>query len=108
MWRSCASRASSSKPKVVVSISLYTIAQLVSTLVNFYEMLICIYIIMSWFPLREGGLAYDIAVVLQSVCEPFLGIFRRFIPPIGGLDFSPVIAILALNLVTRLATGILV
>ena len=89
-------------------ISPYTIAQLVNTLVNFYEMLICIYIIMRWFPLREGGLAYDIAVVLQSVCEPFLGIFRRFIPPMAGLDFSPVIAILALNIVSRLLIGILI
>ncbi|WP_255376257.1 YggT family protein [Collinsella sp. An2] len=79
-----------------------------STLVNFYEMLILIYIILRWFPLREGGLAYDIAVVLQSICEPFLGLFRRIIPPMGGLDFSPVIAILALNLIARFVIGIIV
>ena len=84
------------------------LAQLISTLVNFYEMLIVVYILLRWFPLREGGIMYDIAVVLQSICEPFLGFFRRFIPPVGGLDFSPVIAILALNVVTRLLIGILV
>ncbi|OUP08666.1 YggT family protein [Collinsella sp. An2] len=71
-------------------------------------MLILIYIILRWFPLREGGLAYDIAVVLQSICEPFLGLFRRIIPPMGGLDFSPVIAILALNLIARFVIGIIV
>ena len=66
------------------------------------------YIIMRWFPLREGGIAYDIAVVLQSICEPFLHLFRRFIPPIGGLDFSPVIAILALNLVAQFVISVIV
>ncbi|MDM8274439.1 YggT family protein [Enorma phocaeensis] len=79
-----------------------------STLVNFYEMLVLVYIIMRWFPLREGGLAYDIAMVLQSICEPFLGLFRRFIPPMGGIDFSPVIAILALNLIARFVIGIII
>ncbi len=67
---------------------MYQIAQLIATLVNFYETLIFLYIVMRWFPLRPGGLAYDIASVLASVCEPWLGIFRRFIPPFGGLDFS--------------------
>ncbi|WP_342635822.1 YggT family protein [Enorma phocaeensis] len=89
-------------------ITAYSIAQLISTLVNFYEMLVLVYIIMRWFPLREGGLAYDIAMVLQSICEPFLGLFRRFIPPMGGIDFSPVIAILALNLIARFVIGIII
>lgn len=71
-------------------------------------MLVLVYIIMRWFPLREGGLAYDIAMVLQSICEPFLGLFRRFIPSMGGIDFSPVIAILALNLIARFVIGIIV
>ncbi len=84
------------------------IAQLVYTLVNFYETLIVVYILLSWFPVRPGGLVYDIRSVLASVCEPYLGIFRRFIPPFGGLDFSPVVAILALNLIIRLVIGILV
>ena len=71
-------------------------------------MLVLVYLIMRWVPLREGGLAYDIAMVLQSICEPFLGLFRRFIPPMGGIDFSPVIAILALNLIARFVIGIII
>ncbi|OUO22483.1 YggT family protein [Collinsella sp. An307] len=88
--------------------TIYQIAQLVSTLVNFYETLILVYIILMWFPLREGGIAYDVAMVLRSLCEPFLSIFRRIIPPMGGIDFSPVIAVLALNVIARLVIGILV
>lgn len=76
-------------------------------LVDFYELLIVIYIIMSWFPIREGSFVYDIGMVLRQVCEPWLGLFRRIIPPLGMIDFSPVIAILVLNLIPRLVTGIL-
>ena len=87
------------------TLNAYSVAQLVVTLVDFYEMLI---IVLSWFPIREGSLVHDIGMVLQSLCEPYLGLFRRFIPPMGGLDFSPVIAVLALNLVSRLVIGIIV
>ncbi len=71
-------------------------------------MLICIYVLLSWFPIRQGGLVYDFGMVLQSICEPYLSIFRRIIPPFGGIDFSPVVAIIALNLIAQLVIGILV
>ena len=95
-------------PIPTLTLNAYSIAQLVSTLVNFYEMLILIYILLMWFPIRDGSLVHDIGLVLQSLCEPFLGFFRRFIPPVGGLDFSPVIAVIALNLVAQLVIGIIV
>jgi uncharacterized protein YggT (Ycf19 family) len=46
---------------------------------------------------------------LRQVCEPYLGIFRRFIPPIGPLDLSPIVGILVLTigggLIVRLIAG---
>ena len=75
--------------------------------VDFLE-LILVYILFSWFPIREGSIFHDIGLVLQSLCEPYLGIFRRIIPPMGGIDFSPVIAVIALNLVAQLVIGIIV
>ena len=36
---------------------------------------------------------------LRDVCEPFLRIFRRVLPSFGGIDFSPILAILALEIV---------
>ena len=41
---------------------------------------------------------------LRDVTEPYLRIFRRFIPPIGAIDFSPLIAVLVL----RIGGGIVV
>lgn len=70
-------------------------------------MLIIAQVILSWVPVRQGGLLYDIVAVLDSVTGPYLNLFRRIIPPMGGVDFSPVIALLALNLAERLVFNII-
>jgi uncharacterized protein YggT (Ycf19 family) len=64
---------------------------------RFYEVLIIAWAIMSWFPL--SGFLYEIFRVIGSVVEPYVGIFRRIIPPVSGFDFSPIIAILVLYFV---------
>lgn len=85
--------------------------QLIYSLFRFYNILIIVYCLMSWFPIRQGGLLDDVRAVLASLVEPYLNLFRRFIPPFGGIDWSPIIAILALsviqNLLVRLIVGIL-
>ena len=42
---------------------------------------------------------------LRDVSEPYLRIFRRFIPPLGPVDISPIVAILVLQIVGRLIIG---
>ena len=44
---------------------------------------------------------------LRDVCEPYLSIFRRFIPPIGPLDLSPLIGILLLQFAGRLVRAVI-
>ncbi|MGD6816255.1 YggT family protein [Metabacillus sp. 84] len=64
-------------------------------LLRFYSYAIIIYILMSWFPnARET----KFGEILASICEPFLEPFRRIIPSFGMIDFSPIVAILVLNL----------
>ena len=82
--------------------SLYPVLRAISALVNFYEWLVIIWCFMSWFPLREGSLVYDIAVVIDRIVSPYMNLFRRFITPMGGLDFSPVIALFVLSIGERL------
>ena len=74
---------------------------------NFYELLIVIYCLLSFFPMRQGGLLHDVAAVLDSIVGPYLNLFHRLIPPMAGIDFSPVIALLALSLAERLIFNIL-
>ena len=82
--------------------SLYPVLRVISALVNFYEWLVIIWCFMSWFPLREGSLVYAIAGGIDRSVSPYMTLFRRFIPPMGGLDFSPVIALFVLSIGERL------
>ncbi|WP_337371265.1 YggT family protein [Parolsenella catena] len=88
----------------------YRLINLISALVNFYEWLVIIWCFMSWFPLREGSLMYDVAVVIDRIVSPYMNLFRRFIPPLGGMDFSPIVGLFVLSfgerLIFRLLLGI--
>ena len=91
----------------MISINALTIARLVQTLFNFYSFLVLAYCLLSWFPIRSGGLMEDIGAILQSIVGPYLNLFRRFLPPMGGIDWSPVLAILVLNLLENLIIRLL-
>lgn len=72
------------------------------TLINaafwIYNILIIIYVLSSWLPqLRQSALG----IVLGKIVEPYLSVFRRFIPPIGMIDLSPIVALFALPFVQR-------
>ena len=62
---------------------------------------------MSWIRNR-GGILADIETVFGKVCDPYLNLFRKFIPPIGGMvDVTPIFALLVLQFLVRLIVGIL-
>lgn len=64
------------------------------TAINLYTFLLFASILMSWIPnLKESKFGQ----MISSVTDPYLDIFRKFIPPFGMIDFSPIIAILALR-----------
>ena len=72
-----------------------------------YFLLIFAYILMSWIRMPYSIWMNRIQRFLYDVVEPYLRIFRRFIPPVGPLDISPVVAILALWIVSGLVIRIL-
>lgn len=77
------------------------------SLVDVYTMILFVYVLMSWIPQKSGIIA-DIDTVLGRVCNPFLNLFRKFIPPIGGMvDISPIFALLVLQFAVRLIVMIL-
>lgn len=73
------------------------LADVLGAVGRFYGILIFVYVLMSWFPMR--GILFDIQRVLASLCEPYISVFRRFIPPVGGLDLSPLVAYFVLQVV---------
>ncbi len=81
---------------------------LIVQLANLYTLIVFVYCIFSWFPIPRDGVMSDIYRFLQKICDPYLNLFRRFIPSIGGaVDISPVVAILVLQLLVSLVVGIL-
>ncbi len=83
------------------------IANYLSTLIYVYTLLIICYIIVNLLfavGLRPPYSRASDAVLtfLREVCEPFLRVFRRVIPMMGGWDFSPILAILSLQLINNL------
>lgn len=77
------------------------------------QILIFARIIMSWFRprsfSRETQWFFRLEEIVWRLTEPFLGPFRRLLPMSGmGMDFSPIIAILAIDFATRLLVAILI
>lgn len=64
-------------------------------LIEVYTWVLIIYILMSWFPnARESSFGR----FLGTLAEPYLEPFRRIIPPLGMIDFSPWVALMVLRL----------
>lgn len=66
---------------------------IVSTLVDVYVLVIFVYVLASWVPESRYQGWYR---TLGTICEPYLGLFRKIIPPLGMVDISPMIAIFVL------------
>jgi len=63
-----------------------------------YRFMLIGYILLSWIPAAQDS---AVGRFLATVCEPYLGIFRKFIPPIGMIDISPIVAIFALSFIEK-------
>jgi YggT family protein len=92
---------------LALALTRVDIANYVDALFTVYIILILIYILVNLlfsFGLRPPYSRYTDAILgfLRDVCEPYLGLFRRFIPPIGMFDFSPIIALFVLYIVRQL------
>lgn len=57
-----------------------------------YYWMMIIFILGSWFPQFH---ATKVGMFIGRLVEPYFSIFRRFIPPLGMIDLSPIVAILA-------------
>jgi len=79
-----------------------SVQHFVSVFVDVYVLLIFAYIIASWVPAGGSPTLERLRQFLYDVCEPYLRIFRRFIPPLGPLDVSPIVAVVALLLLGRI------
>ena len=88
------------------------IAHYVSALFEVYIVLIFIYILLNLlfsFGMRMPYARWTDAVLnfLRDVCDPYLRIFRRFIPALGAIDLSPLVAIIVLYVVRTIVVSLI-
>jgi YggT family protein len=95
-----------------LAITRNDVADYVNTLTLVYLVLIFIRIIMSWIP-RMPYNRYLAAFLkfVSDVTDPYLNLFRRFLPPVrlgpGALDLSPIVATLVLIVVSGIVVGLI-
>jgi YggT family protein len=80
------------------------IARLISTLLYIETLLILVRVAISWFPSIDPW--HPLVRALRAVVDPVLLPFRRVLPTFGGIDFSPVLAIIVLTWLGRLITDL--
>jgi YggT family protein len=99
---------------VLAAIDRGDVARYVEALLYVYIVLILVRILLSWVPRMPYNRALNAAVTfVHDVTDPYLNIFRRILPPLGGggfaLDLSPMIAVFVLifggGLIVRLIEG---
>jgi YggT family protein len=73
------------------------LVQTLTTFLSIYTVLLIVRILLSWFP-NVDWFSPPFSV-LSQLTDPYLNLFRSIIPPLGGIDLSPILAFLLLSLV---------
>jgi len=91
---------------VILATARTDIAGVLSAIIYVYTILIIMHIVIQL--LFAAGLrppysraTNAILEFLRDTCEPFLRLFRRVLPSFGGLDFSPLLALITLQIVNQ-------
>jgi uncharacterized protein YggT (Ycf19 family) len=79
----------------------------VSVFITVYTLVILAYILTSWLRLPYSPWLNRVQRFLYDVSEPYLRLFRKVLPPMGPLDLSPMIGIVALIILEQLLQRIL-
>jgi YggT family protein len=74
------------------------IMRLIGTLIDLYSLVILVAVIMSWLPVNRRSLLWT---TVRGLTEPALAPIRRVLPPMGGLDLSPMVLLIGLQILRR-------
>ena len=81
---------------MIVADAVDKVASFIDVFIGVYTLLILLYIISSWIRVPYSPWLNRIQRFLYDICDPYLRLFRRILPPFGPLDLSPMIAVLVL------------
>ena len=72
---------------------------LIGRLIDLYSLVVLAAVIMSWVRIDSKQ---PLAMIVSSLTDPVLGPLRRALPPMGGLDFSPMVLLFGLQILGNL------
>lgn len=75
---------------------IFQLGNLLLRAIEIYRIILLVYFLMSWLP---GAYQSTLGQLLRRICEPYVGFFRRFIPPIGFISLAGLAALFSLTLV---------
>ncbi len=76
----------------------------ISTFIGIYTLLLVIRVLLTWFPNVNW---FDPPFsILGQLTDPYLNLFRSIIPPLGGMDFSPMLAIIVLQMISQILRSV--
>jgi len=88
------------------------LANVVGWAFTLYSLAIFGRLLLSWVPLRSGTFAYRLYSILYDATEPYLRIFRRYLPPVrlgnAALDLSPIVGLVVLVVVRVIVVDLIV
>ncbi len=87
--------------------AISSIQNFVRVFIYVYVLLIFIHILLSWFQLPYRPWLHRIRQFLSDVCDPYLRLFRRFLPPLGAIDLSPMVAVILLIVLEAVIDNVL-
>ena len=101
---------------LVAGIGRQDVADYVDAVFTIYLIMILVWIVISWVISFRGSLPYNTVLraftdFIEQCVTPFLNLFRRIMPPIGGgrmvLDLSPIVAIVVLMVARAIIVGLI-
>ena len=83
------------------------VGSFIDVFIGVYTLLILLFIISSWIRIPYSLWLNRIQRFLYDVCDPYLRLFRRVLPPVGPLDLSPLVAVAVLYAIDQIVHVVL-
>lgn len=80
-----------------------TLAGIINLVGRLLTLTLLINALLSWAPLDP---MHPIRRTLRDICEPIVSPFRRLLPPVGMMDFSPLVAMIAIQIIATLLASL--
>lgn len=96
----------------LLAITRSDIADYVNAIFLVYIILIFINVLLSWFPrIPYNRVLYAVIDFVHQTTNPYLNLFRRFLPPLGGgsfrIDLSPILGVIVLFILQAVVVGLI-